>query len=66
MKKTAKKMSDMGSIKSLEPGESKSFPIAKLYSIKTNASLINATRGEASLSTKIDRANGVIIVSRKA
>lgn len=66
MKETAKKISDLGAMKALETGQCVSFPIKSLTSIRTNASLINATRGEKSLTTKIDREKGTISVSRIA
>lgn len=66
MKETPKKISDLGSMKALEIGQSTSFPIQSLTSIRTNASIINATRGEKSLTTKIDREAGTITVSRIA
>lgn len=66
MNKTTKKISDLGAMKSLGVGESVSFPIKSLATIRSNASLLNATRGEKSLTTKIDRDNGTITVSRIA
>lgn len=66
MNKTLKKISDLGSIKALEIGGSVSFPIAKLGSIRSNASNINAVRGYTSISTKIDRAQGTITAIRIA
>lgn len=51
-------------MKALEAGQCVSFPIKSLATIRTNASLINATRGEKSLTTKIDREAGIITVSR--
>lgn len=66
MNKIAKKISDLGAMKALETGQCVSFPIKSLTSIRTNASLINATRGEKSLTTKIDREKGTITVSRIA
>lgn len=66
MNQTAKKLSDLGSMKALATGECVSFPIKRLSAIRTNASLINATRGEKSLTTKIDREAGTITVSRIA
>lgn len=66
MNKTAKKISDLGAMKALEIGQRVSFPIISLSTIRTNASLINATRGEKSLTTKIDREEGTITVSRIA
>lgn len=64
MKKAAKKVSDLGAMKALETGQCVSFDIQKLSTIRTNASLINATRGKQSLTTKIDRNAGTITVSR--
>lgn len=66
MNNSTKKVSDLGAMKSLEAGQSISFPIKSLTSIRSNASIINATRGEKSLTTKIDRENGTITVSRIA
>lgn len=66
MNTAVKKISDLGAMKALETGQSVSFPIRSLASIRTNASLINATRGEKSLTTKIDRETGIITVSRIA
>lgn len=53
-------------MKALETGERVSFPIVRLSTIRTNASLINAMRGGRSLTTKIDREAGTITVSRIA
>lgn len=64
MNYTGKKISDLGAMKTLENGCSVSFPIAKIATIRTNASIINATRGEKSLTTRIDREKGIITVSR--
>lgn len=66
MNKTAKKISDLGAMKALETGQCVTFSIKSLASIRTNASLINATRGEKSLTTKIDREKGTITVFRIA
>lgn len=66
MNKTAKKISDLGAMKALETGQCVTFSIKSLATIRTNASLINATRGEKSLTTKIDREKGTITVSRIA
>lgn len=66
MTKALKKMSDLGAMKALEKGESISFPIIKLGSIRSNASNINAVRGCTSISTKIDREEGTITAVRIA
>lgn len=66
MNKTSKKMSDLGAMKALEKGQCVSFPIVSLASIRTNASIINATRCKKSLTTKIDREAGIITVYRIA
>lgn len=66
MNKTLKKISDLGAIKALKKGESVSFPIAKLSSIRSNASNINAIRGYTSISTKIDREGRKITAIRIA
>lgn len=66
MNTTTKKISDLGAMKALETGECVSFPIVRLSTIRTNASLINAIRGGRSLTTKIDREAGTITVSRIA
>lgn len=66
MSNSDKKISDLGAMKALETGESVSFSIKSLTSIRTNASIINATRGKKSLTTKIDREAGTITVSRLA
>lgn len=66
MKETAKKISDLGAMKALGIGQCVTFPIKSLASIRSNASLINATRSEKSLTTKIDREKGTITVSRIA
>lgn len=55
-------MSDLGSMKALAPGEHVTFAIAKVQSIRANASLINATRGRRVLTTKIDRVGRTITV----
>lgn len=57
-------MSDLGSMKALEPGEQVTFAIAKVLSIRANASVINATRGRRSLTTKMNREEGTITVKR--
>lgn len=64
MNSEPQKMSDLGSMKALKPGEQVTFAIQKLLSIRSNASVINATRGHRSLATKIDRAAGTITVKR--
>lgn len=64
MNNSGKKRSDLGAMKALETGQCVSFPIKSLASIRTNASLINATRGEKSLTTRIDREAGTITVKR--
>lgn len=66
MSKSVKKISDLGAMKALETGQSVNFPIRSVAAIRTNASLINAIRGEKSLTTKIDRETGIITVSRIA
>lgn len=66
MKIKDEKVSDLGAMKALETGQSIAFDIKKISCIRTNASLINATRGEQSLTTKIDRKAGTITVSRIA
>ena len=66
MNKTTKKVSDLGAMKALETGQCVSFSIKSLATIRTNASLINATRGKKSLTTKIDREAGTVTVSRIA
>ena len=50
--------SDLGAMKALTVGQSTSFPIHSTPTIRANASLINATRGEKSLTTKINRDAG--------
>lgn len=66
MNKSVKKISDLGAMKALETGQCVSFSIKSLSTIRTNASLINATRGEKSLITKMDRNAGTITVTRIA
>lgn len=66
MKKTVKKISDLGAMKALETGQFVTFSIKSLTTIRTNASNINAIRGEKSLTTKIDREKGTITVTRIA
>lgn len=66
MTETLKKISDLGAIKALKIGESVTFPIAKLASIRSNASNINAVRGRTSISTRIDREGGTITAVRIA
>lgn len=61
-----KKISDLGAMKALETGQSVTFAISKMSTIRTSASLINAVRGEKSLTTKIDREARTITVSRIA
>lgn len=54
----------LGTMRSLLPGQSAAFPIRKVCSVKTIASTINATRQSLSLSTKIDRESGTVMVTR--
>ena len=66
MKEIKKKVNVLGSMRALEEGEHVSFPLSKLMTVRSNAALINSTRGTLSLSTKIDREAGVVTVSRIA
>lgn len=66
MKEIKKKNSVLGSMRTLEEGQQVSFPLSKLMTVRSNAALINSTRGTLSLSTKIDREAGVVTVSRIA
>lgn len=62
----AEKKSVMGVVRALEPGEKQSFPIEKLFSIRTLVSNINSQRGIKSLSTSTNRETKTITVQRIA
>ena len=62
----AEKKSVMGVVRALEPGEIQSFPIEKLFSIRTLVSNINSQRGIKSLSTSTNRETKTITVQRIA
>lgn len=66
MNTTLKNRSDLGAMKALEIGQSVSFPIRSICSIRTNASIINSIRGCKSLSTSSRRDKGIITVTRIA
>lgn len=65
MNMTTKKESDLGRIKALEAGQRAVFDISKTATIRANAAMINATRNERSLVTRLDRAAGTITVIRE-
>lgn len=62
----AEKKSVMGVVRALEPGEKQSFPIEKLFTIRTLVSNINSQRGIKSLSTSTNRETKTITVQRIA
>lgn len=62
----AEKVSTLGTLRALEPGESASFPIDKVFQVRSLVSTINLQRGEKSLSTKSDRESGTITATRLA
>lgn len=66
MNTSPEKLSDLGSMKALEKGQSVSFEIRKLTTIRTNVSVINTLRGFRSLSSKTDRKARTITVTRIA
>lgn len=65
-KETTTKINRLGAIKALNIGESVSFSIDAVFSVRTAASTINAIRGCKSLTTELKRDEGVISVSRIA
>lgn len=66
MTTTSKKPSDMGLIKALEVGESATFPIERICSIRTTAYTVNTLRGYASLSTATDKEGRRVVVTRNS
>lgn len=58
------KISRMGAMKSLKVGECVAFPLDALLSVRTTASNINTIRGYKSLTTEVNRGNGVITITR--
>jgi len=51
-------------MKALEVGQSVEFPIRSIWTIRSNASIINSIRGCKSLTTASNRELGVITVTR--
>lgn len=66
MNDTSKKVSVLGSMRQLELNESVSFPIEKLWSIKSSASNINTMRGYHSLRVSSNRIARTVTVFRIA
>lgn len=66
MKEKDGKVNILGTMKGLAVGETACFSLDYLSSIRANASLINAIRGEHSLSTKLDRETRTVAVTRIA
>ena len=60
------KISNSAKVKSLEIGQSTSFPIEKLFSIRTLTSSLNTMRGCKSLTTEVDKESRTITVNRIA
>ena len=60
------KKSVMGVVHSLEPGETISFPIEKLFTIRTLVSNLNSQRATKSLRTSTNRETKTITVQRIA
>lgn len=60
------KKSVMGVVRSLEPGETISFPIEKLFTIRTLVSNLNSQRATKSLRTSTNRETKTITVQRIA
>ncbi len=66
MKNNAHNLSALATLKSLEIEQSASFPIEKMFAIRTATSNVNAIRNQKSLTTKTDREKGTITVTRIA
>ncbi len=60
------KKSVMGEVRSLKLGETKSFPIEKLFTIRTLVSNLNSQRATKSLRTSTNRETKTITVQRIA
>lgn len=65
-KENGNKINRLGAMKALKIGQSVAFSLDALLSVRTAASNINTMRGCKSLTTEVNRNEGVITITRIA